>query len=335
MSTDELTGPQPGAGSARRGGPAATDDLPTGAPESIDPRTPRRGFGPPAVDAGTSPYAWAGAVAPASPGRSAARMPGLRPVVAAAVLSAVLASSATFGLAELGGWKAPASSAAASPTANAALAVSTTSGDATAAVAAASASVVTITTESTVAGGFGRSGTSAGTGSGVVVSAVGLILTNNHVVSGATSISVHLPDGRDLPATVVRTDAAHDLAVVRVDATDLTPATLGTSSTIRVGQVVLAIGSPLGTFTNSVTEGVVSATGRTITVQDEVTGAPTRLTDLIQTDAAINPGNSGGPLIDARGQVVAIVTASSASAQGLGFAIPIDTAKALIGQAEA
>jgi len=291
---------------------------------------------PEPADAGVVPLAPSGGVASGPPtARSVLRTAGLRPVLATAVLSAALASSATFGLAELGGLNSPASGAAtASPTTNAALAVNTTGGDATDAVATAGASVVTITTESASSGPFGRSGTSTGTGSGVVVTAGGLILTNNHVVSGATSISVALAGGRTLAATLVRTDATHDLAVIRVEASDLVPATLGTSSTIQVGQLVLAIGSPLGTFTNSVTEGVVSATGRTITVQDEVTGAPTRLTDLIQTDAAINPGNSGGPLIDARGQVVAIVTASSASAEGLGFAIPIDTAKALIDQVE-
>ena len=98
---------------------------------------------------------------------------------------------------------------------------------------------------------------------------------------------------------------------------------------------MLAIGSPLGTFTGTVTEGIISATNRTITVTDDQTGAVTRLAGLIQTDAAINPGNSGGALINASGEVIAVTTAASGSAEGLGFAIPIDAAKALVGQAEA
>ena len=183
-----------------------------------------------------------------------------------------------------------------------------------------SPSVVTITTV-----GAGR-GTS-GVGSGVIVDARGWILTNNHVVADSNSMTVTLADGRTFDGTVAATDATHDLAIVKVDATGLPTATLGDSTTLQVGQLVVAIGSPLGTYTGSVTSGIVSALGRSITIERE------SLTDLIQTDAAINPGNSGGPLLDASGKVIGIDTAEAGSAQGIGFAIPIETAKALIAQA--
>ena len=180
-------------------------------------------------------------------------------------------------------------------------------------------------------GGFGG-GTSTGVGSGFVVSSNGLILTNAHVVSGAQSLTVDLPDGRQLPATVVTADSAADLALIRVSATGLTAATLGDSSAVQVGQAVFAIGTPLGEYADTVTGGIISATGRSITVSGEVRGQSEDLSGLLQTDAAINPGNSGGPLIDATGKVIGIVTAGSGSAQGLGFAIPINVAKTLIAQ---
>jgi S1-C subfamily serine protease len=107
-------------------------------------------------------------------------------------------------------------------------------------------------------------------------------------------------------------------------------ATIGDSSKIQVGQTAIAIGSPLGTFTETVTQGIISGLGRTITVRDEQTGRPTRLDNLIQTDAAINPGNSGGPLLDATGAVVGVDTAVAGNAEGLGFAIPINAASDLI-----
>ena len=198
--------------------------------------------------------------------------------------------------------------------------------DETAIVADAEKSVVTVTTS------LGRG---SGVGSGIVLTAKGLILTNDHVIADGGSITVQLPDGRSLDASVVAEDSAADLAVIRVDATDLVPAQLGDSSTVRVGQTVLAIGTPLGEYVETVTQGIVSATDRDITVRSELTGRPTQLSHLIQTDAAINPGNSGGPLIDTSGRVIAIATATSTQAAGLGFAIPIDDAKAIIAQAEA
>ncbi len=132
---------------------------------------------------------------------------------------------------------------------------------------------------------------------------------------------------------MVKISGEQDLALIKIDASGLTAATIGDTSKLQVGQTAIAIGSPLGTFTESVTRGIISATGRTITVQDESSGQPETLTGLLQTDAAINPGNSGGPLLDASGAVIGINTAVSTSAEGLGFAIPISAASSLIAQA--
>jgi S1-C subfamily serine protease len=193
-------------------------------------------------------------------------------------------------------------------------------------------SVVTITT--TGLSGFSPfSVPSSGAGSGFIVSADGLILTNNHVVTGASTLTVTLDDTRQLPATVVTTDVAHDMALVKINASGLTPVTLGDSSKVQVGQLAIAIGSPLGTFTDSVTQGIISGTNRSITVGDQATRSEESLSGLIQTDAAINPGNSGGPLLDASGAAVGIITATASDAQGVGFAIPINQAKSLISQA--
>jgi S1-C subfamily serine protease len=190
-------------------------------------------------------------------------------------------------------------------------------------------SVVTIESVDT-ASAFGTSG---GTGSGFVVSANGLILTNNHVIAGAATLTVTLADGRQLPATVVRADATHDLALIKIQATGLTPVKLADSSSLQVGELAIAIGSPLGTFTETVTSGIVSGLNRSITVGEPGSRATEDLTGLIQTDAAINPGNSGGPLLDASGAAIGIVTASSASTQGIGFAIPINQAKQMVSAA--
>jgi putative serine protease PepD len=248
-----------------------------------------------------------------------------RLMLAAAVLSAFVGVGSTLAVVTLAPRTvAPASVAAATPNAAALSATATIRDDATIA-AAAKASVVTITTSA---------GRVSGVGSGVILTSDGLILTNDHVVAGSSSLSVALLDGRDLPATVVTEDAAGDLAVIKVTATGLTPAQLGQSSAVQVGETVLAIGSPLGTYTDTVTRGIVSGTDREITVRSETTRRPIQLSGLIQTDAAINPGNSGGPLIDEAGDVIAIATATSSDAQGLGFAIPIDAAKAIIAQAE-
>jgi len=172
-------------------------------------------------------------------------------------------------------------------------------------------------------------------GSGVVLTADGLILTNNHVISSGGTVSVRLSDGRTLPAKVVAADATHDLALVQAtDVSGLTPATFGTDDSVAVGDTVLAFGAPLG-LEGTVTSGIVSALDR------EVDAGSEKLTGLLQTDAAINQGNSGGALVDTAGNViginVAIATASdeSTGSVGVGFAIPADTVTNVVKQLEA
>jgi serine protease Do len=164
-------------------------------------------------------------------------------------------------------------------------------------------------------------------GSGVIFDSNGWILTNHHVVSDPGTLTVQLSDGRSFPATVYGTDTLTDLAIVKIDATGLPTATLGDSSALQLGQTVIAVGDPLGTYPGTVTVGVVSGVDRSIT---DTTGS---LDDLIQTDAAINPGNSGGPLVATNGAVIGIDTAVAGSAQGIGFAIPINVAIPLTQQA--
>jgi S1-C subfamily serine protease len=174
-----------------------------------------------------------------------------------------------------------------------------------------------------------------GVGSGIVYDAAGFALTNRHVVADATQVTVELSDGRRLPATVYGVDTLTDLAIVKIDGTDLPVAQIGDSSTLKPGQTAIVIGSPLGTFTNSVTSGVISALGRQLTVTNPDTGERRPLRNLIQTDAPINPGNSGGPLVDAAGQVVGVSTAYAQEGQGIFFAIPINIAKPIMRQAVA
>jgi serine protease Do len=173
-----------------------------------------------------------------------------------------------------------------------------------------------------------------GVGSGIIYDSDGWILTNRHVVSSAnTDLQVELTDGRDFAGTVYGIDTLTDLAIVKIDGRDLPVAPIGDSSNLKAGQLAIAIGSPLGEFTNTVTSGVISALGRDIEVNDEQTGQPRPLRNLIQTDAAINPGNSGGALLDSGGNVIGVNTAVASSAQGIGFAIPIDIAKPIMRQA--
>jgi serine protease Do len=254
-------------------------------------------------------------------------------ILAAALLSATLSAGATY-VAISVAKGSTAATATAQPSANAQT-ISLTESEAIVAVAAAvKPSVVTITT-SGVSNLSPFSVPETGAGSGFIVSADGLILTNNHVVSGATTLTVTLEDTTTLDATVVSTDATHDLALIKVNATNLTPVTLGDSSTVQVGQLAIAIGSPLGTFTDSVTQGIVSGIDRSITVADTSTRTTESLSGLIQTDAAINAGNSGGPLLDVNGHVVGIITATASNAEGMGFAIPINQAKDMIAKAGA
>lgn len=166
-----------------------------------------------------------------------------------------------------------------------------------------------------------RSGESGGAGSGVVIAPDGYILTNHHVVQNSKSLSAAFTDGSHAEATVVGSDPATDLAVIRAQASGLPYATLGDSTRLRVGQLVIAIGNPLG-FQSTVSTGVVSAQGRTLRSQQG-----RLIENIIQHTAPLNPGNSGGPLVDSRGRVVGVNTAIIAMAQGIGFAIPANTAR--------
>ncbi len=174
---------------------------------------------------------------------------------------------------------------------------------------------------------FGRTADSQSSGSGVILSAEGYIVTNNHVVEDTSELSVILSDGTELPARLISTDIFADLAVIKADGPMPAVATIGNSDNLKAGETVIAIGSPLGEFRNTVTVGVISATGRALD-----SGRGYFMEDLLQTDAAINQGNSGGPLVNLNGEVIGINTlivrggnGSSTIAEGLGFAIPSNT----------
>jgi serine protease Do len=164
-----------------------------------------------------------------------------------------------------------------------------------------------------------------GVGSGVVIDEKGYILTNNHVIDDTERLKITLPDGAVLRGRVVGSDETTDLAVVKVESKQLLPATqLGNSDSLKAGQIVIAIGNPFGlTGGPAVTAGIVSSLNRSVQTR-------TGVLELIQTDAAINPGNSGGPLVNTNGEVVAINTANMPYAQGIGFAVPINIAKAIL-----
>lgn len=173
-----------------------------------------------------------------------------------------------------------------------------------------------------------RGSTQTGAGTGIVVSSDGLILTNKHVVQGGDSFTIVTSDNKEYKnAKVIATDPANDIAFMKVEAKDLRPAELGDSDKVEVGQSVVAIGNALGQFQNTVTTGVISGKSRPITAAGG-DGEAEKLTNLFQTDAAINPGNSGGPLVDIEGRVIGINTAVAGSAENIGFAIPINDAKA-------
>jgi putative serine protease PepD len=317
--SDEYTGPARDGNASTAGSHPTQHPVPshTGASGAAEPPGPYPGapnggpaFGPP-VDSGSPTL-----LAPRPPRRSRT-MSG---IVAAALVAGLIGGGVGFGGAYAlldGGTAAPSlSSSPASPGAAAA---------APGSVAAAAQKAMPSTVDIRVQLGQGIA-----EGSGVVLTADGNVLTNNHVVAGARTISVTLADGSEHPATVVGTSPSYDLAVIKLQNTSgLTPAVLGQSAQLQVGQPVVAIGSPQG-LTGTVTTGIISAFDRTVQVQGE-DGSGVVYNGL-QTDTPINPGNSGGPLVNLDGQVVGINSAIATSGQnsgsiGLGFAIPVDQAK--------
>jgi 2-alkenal reductase len=216
------------------------------------------------------------------------------------------------------------------------LAVNTTDVETTITAAVQNVGPTVVTVVGTIPGQqtfFGYSGDSSSSGSGVFISTDGYILTNNHVIDSARQLQVIFADGRQQVATLVGTDQYSDLAVLKISTSAPAIANLGDSDALNPGETVIAIGSPLGDFKNTVTVGVISATGRSID-----TGSGYSIDSLIQTDAAINQGNSGGPLVNLAGEVIAINTliirssGSGTIAEGLGFAIPINTARVIADQ---
>ncbi|MES2209283.1 MAG: trypsin-like peptidase domain-containing protein [Chloroflexota bacterium] len=309
------------AASAWQDGPA----LPPGAPS------------PEAWDAAEAAAAAATAAAAAAATKRGPRQAGVGSIVTAAVLSAVLASGGTFAfLRASGALDGAGPQPGISPITTAGARVPVTIDESSAVIAAAAKAgpaVVRILVSGTVADPAGGSIPEQGVGSGIIFDAGGWILTNRHVVTDsngqtASSVVVEVKDGHQYQGTVYGIDTLTDLAIVKITASGLTAATIGVSADLQVGQLAVAIGSPLGTYSNSVTSGIVSATGRSVTVQ-----SGDRLNNLIQTDAAINPGNSGGPLLDAIGDVIGINTAVATGSNGIGFAIPIDIARPIMQQA--
>ena len=348
----DRTDPEPGRSAQPEPDLDATQPVPT---PWFTPKPEHRpdpgwaGWGPQPV--ATSPERWfepppSGAAATGSPTGSApastspvATQPvhgrhssSLGPIVAASLLSAVLAAGGTVFVLDRTGALEPAPAATEAPGRTVGAQTPVTIDESSAVINAAERvgpAVVRIQTSSG-SGAFDPFGEvpTNGIGSGVIYDANGWIVTNRHVVAGSDRLTVELKDGRQFPGRVYGIDTLTDLAIVKIDASDLLAASVGSSDGLKIGQLVVAVGSPLGTYTFSVTSGIVSGTGRSITVD-----GGTRLTNLIQTDAAINPGNSGGPLVDATGSVVGINTAVETGANGLGFAIPIDIARPIMEQA--
>ena len=305
-----------------------TDVIPTYTPAPPEPGSAA------GLEPGPDAEAPAAPTVPAPP--AAARPGSLRTVVTAALLSAVLASGGTVVLLDATGALnprvVPGSPSGTGSTVHQPLNIDESSAviDVAAKVGPA---VVQITASGNATDPLGGTIPESGVGSGIIFDQAGWILTNRHVVRTSTGqtasqLTVELKNGTQYTGRVYGIDTLTDLAIVRIDATGLPSAALGSSSDLKVGELAIAIGSPLGTYTNSVTSGIVSATGRSVTVE-----AGVRLNNLIQTDAAINPGNSGGPLLDAAGNVIGINTAVAQGSNGIGFAIPIDIAKPIMSQA--
>ncbi len=305
-------------------------------PQQQPQQTPPRWLEP-------GPYAYpslgVGPVRPPQQPRPPRRGPAVAGIVLVSLLSAALAAGGTFALLEGSGRldrQAPAVQPAAQVTTTDTPVEQNVRVNEQSAVtdAATEVSPAVVTITSSEAPDDFSTLPQTGVGSGIIYDDAGWILTNRHVVCGAESLSVKLLDGRPFDATVYGIDTLTDLAIVKIDGPNLPVAELGDSNGLRPGQMAIAIGSPLGTFTNSVTAGVVSAMGREITVDDSCAEGEVRsLNGLIQTDAAINPGNSGGALLDSTGRVIGVNTAVAGDAQGIGFAIPINIAKPIMRQA--
>jgi serine protease Do len=337
--------PSPVAWSSEPASPAAAPASPADAPASPSRYSPapeprpdwsRPEYGGPVWSTPPEPatsswYQPAAPVAPAPP--APRRAVGIGTVLGASILAAVIASGGTFVALDASGALDRTTTLATTPAGVPAgtktpVTVNEQSSIIDVAAKVGPAVVQIDTTDAT--GGqndpFGN-GQTGGVGSGIIYDSNGWILTNKHVVTGAKSLTVQLKDGRQFTGTVYGTDTLTDLAIVKIDATGLPTATMGDSDTLKVGELTIAIGSPLGTYSNSVTSGILSATGRSIQVDSG------NLNNLLQTDTAINPGNSGGPLLDSAGDVIGINTAIASSAEGIGFAIPINLAKPVMAQA--
>jgi S1-C subfamily serine protease len=301
-------------------------------PSDSDPTEPVevRRFGPPPSQPARAPDPAAGQpwsprppMAGLSPASSPRRGLGAGGVVAVAVVAGILSGS--LSAAAVSNLLRDSSSAAASSQTPVGTNVSQVHIDESSAVinAVAKAMPAVVKIQSQSSGG-------QGIGTGFIYNSDGWILTNRHVVQDAAGITVILSDSRELAGKVYGIDTLTDLAVVKVDASDLPTVTLGSSTDLEQGQLAIAIGNPLGEFENTVTTGVISGLGRQIVAGGNAQTSAEQLNNLIQTDAAINPGNSGGPLLDSAGQVVGVNTAVSQDAQGIGFAIPIDVAKPIM-----
>lgn len=269
--------------------------------------------------------------APMGGGEPPRKKRGIGKKVLAGVLALVLVAAVSFGggfagylVASKNGGQTVMYQAASGGSATS---TSSTGGSLSDVAGAVTPSVVVVTTEQIVTDNYfwGGQQVLSGAGSGVILTTDGYIVTNYHVVEGARQITVTLHDDSTYTATVVGSDQQSDIALLKIDATGLTPAVLGDSDSVQVGEVVIAVGNPMGTLGGTVTDGIVSALNRDISVEgNEMT--------LMQTSAAISPGNSGGGLFNTNGELIGIVNAkySDEDAEGLGFAIPVNTMKTVV-----
>src|SRR5438067_1326550 len=293
---------------------------PAPAPPGSAAPTPRAAPPPPAWQVGAPvPPAWAGPPL-AAPTRPAGRRPILTAAATGAVVGALVAGLVVAAV------KDNKSSPGRSLTFSANSSKITRTGDIQEILSKVEPAVVSIRTRTLSLGDFLKPVPGEGAGTGFVIGSDGVIVTNNHVVTGAQSIEVVFADDRKMPARVLGKDPTTDLAVVKVDASGLSTANLGDSDALKVGDDVVAIGNALALEGGpTVTRGIVSAENRTITAENGV-----RLEHVIQTDTAINPGNSGGPLVNSAGEVVGINTAVAGDAQNIGFSIAVNAAKPII-----